>query len=247
MNSSRDLTHDFSSRIRNLPINSSSKITAVTAICPEFELKQPYFNELFTGESFPISEASIQPENDYVKSTLGLPRHFYSPKYFYKQNNSGIIQNIKIVSVADDTKLKTSGSNKFSARAGDASEAFRYSQIGNENNSTDNANLVRGSFGPFLGIEGYQSIGKIVNIHIPGYSLDRMNEYFRIRYEDNSPYFAISRRELFNDMAISNTNEYVTDVLYRGDCFIGNYTHRMCRNFQDPEVPVNDSIVQPNT
>src|SRR5574344_1771027 len=29
---------------------------------------------------------------------------------------------------------------------------------------------------------------------------------------------------------------------YRGDCYICNYTHRMIRNFQDPELPTNDKI-----
>ena len=31
--------------------------------------------------------------------------------------------------------------------------------------------------------------------------------------------------------------------LFRGDCYIGNYTHRMCRNFQDSSAPINDDIV----
>lgn len=32
-------------------------------------------------------------------------------------------------------------------------------------------------------------------------------------------------------------------ICYRGDCYVGNFTHRMHRNFQDPEAPTNDIII----
>jgi len=36
------------------------------------------------------------------------------------------------------------------------------------------------------------------------------------------------------------------NVYYRGDCFIGNFTHRMVRNFADPTAPYNEEIVDAN-
>jgi hypothetical protein len=36
------------------------------------------------------------------------------------------------------------------------------------------------------------------------------------------------------------------NVYYRGDCFIGNFTHRMVRNFTDPTAPYNEEIVDAN-
>jgi hypothetical protein len=36
---------------------------------------------------------------------------------------------------------------------------------------------------------------------------------------------------------------YTTDTLYRGDCYICQFTHRLNRNFQDPSAPTNDDIV----
>ena len=32
---------------------------------------------------------------------------------------------------------------------------------------------------------------------------------------------------------------------YRGDCFQSMFTHRVLRNFIDPELPTNDKIVNP--
>jgi hypothetical protein len=43
----------------------------------------------------------------------------------------------------------------FSARAGEAEEAFRYEYAGRKNKTTDGVNVLRGSYGPFLGITGY--------------------------------------------------------------------------------------------
>jgi hypothetical protein len=33
--------------------------------------------------------------------------------------------------------------------------------------------------------------------------------------------------------------------LFRGDCFICTFTHRLNRNFQDPSAPSNDKIISP--
>ena len=58
----------------------------------------------------------------------------------------------------------------FSARAGEAEEAFRYEYLGYENNTKEADNLIRGSFGPYLGIANYKNTNSLINIKIPGYS-----------------------------------------------------------------------------
>ena len=40
---------------------------------------------------------------------------------------------------------------------------------------------------------------------------------------------------------------YTLPITYRGDCFTNTVTHRLQRNFVSPSVPVNDSIIDPNT
>jgi hypothetical protein len=82
----------------------------------------------------------------------------------------------------------------FSARAGEAEEAFRYEYIGREQKITEGVNLLRGSFGPYLGITGYEEPGSLIDIKIPGYSKSNMDSYFKIRYADKSSYYAISYR-----------------------------------------------------
>ena len=48
-----------------------------------------------------------------------------------------------------------------------------------------------------------------------------------------------------NKLTINNNSiEY---DLYRGDCFLYTFTHRLNRNFNDPVAPTNDHIINPTT
>jgi hypothetical protein len=53
-------------------------------------------------------------------------------------------------------------------------------------------------------------------------------------------FYAISDRYNINDDTIDYT-------CWRGDCYINQYTHRMSRNFNDPSLPNNDKIIDPET
>lgn len=130
-------------------------------------------------------------------------------------------------------------------------------------NKQINGDIIRGSFGPYLAFNDENnkfSPAETVNIYIPEYSLANMDKYFEIRMQDTTPFMAISDRYTIND---SDTNlleplsTLVTDkpdrscgykyILYRGDCYICQFTHRMHRNFCDPSAPYNDDIVQEDT
>jgi len=77
---------------------------------------------------------------------------------------------IRVIGVEDNVKLVEVGNKLFSARAGEAEEAFRYEYISQELKSSDANNLLRGSYGPYLGFDGYKYPGTLVNIYIPDYS-----------------------------------------------------------------------------
>mgnify|MGYP003505525868 FL=1 len=80
-----------------------------------------------------------------------------------------------------------------------------------------------------------------------------MEDYFHIRMTDSSSFFSISDRIDIKELGDSNgiVGENPTSTynfnLYRGDCYICQYSQRINRNFNDPSVPYNDDIVDENT
>ena len=237
----RILTHELENRLYTL---EEYEVNPFGAICPEYDVNSPYLNTLFSGSNAVI-RLSNQPQ-----SLTRTGRHLYLNEVDNLPTMSNTYQQVRIVGVEDNVKLVAIGDNMFSARAGEAEEAFRYEYIGQENKATDSDNLIRGSFGPYLGITGTSGSGYLVDIKIPDYSVSQMSDYFSIRYNDKSPYYAISDRvDLDNiDYFIqdSNSEEVTFKTMYRGDCYICQFTHRFNRNFQDPSAPTNDDIVDPN-
>ncbi len=218
------LTHDYLTKLQYL---SSSDITTA-AICPEYDVNSPYLNTLFSGDKFTIEKIS----KGTLKRDKYNDRHYYIEKEdFFNQS-----QNVRIIGVEDNVKLVAIDDIFYSARAGEAEEAFRYEYVKIKNISKDAVNLVRGSFGPYLGINNTSYESSLISIKVPNYNYSNMEDYFNIRYNDKSPYYAIGDRYLLEDF---NNNP----IYYRGDCYICQFTHRLNRNFQDPSAPVNDKIV----
>lgn len=248
----RLLDNSFDSRLYTF--ENSAKVRTEAAICPEYDVDQAYLNTVFSGDSFVISESDVQPGNQYLSNS---ERNYYTEGN--TKGNPNNIYNVKIIGVEDNVKLVAINDNLFSARAGEAEEAFRYEYLERENKITEASNLVRGSYGPYLGITGYNYSGKLIDIKIPGFNTMTQEDLFKIRYADKAPFYAISDRidlkyinEWFdlsnivnNPGDTSQVNVNLITNLYRGDCYICQFTHRLNRNFQDPSAPINDKIVDP--
>ncbi len=209
-------------------------VTKYCAICPEYDINSPYYNTLFCGDEYVVEQTS---KDTPLHQDSGEARHFHADDINCK--STGISYRTKIVGVEDNVKLIEVGDKTFSARAGEAEEAFRYEYLNQEIKSTDATNLIRGSFGPYLALDGYEYPGTLINIYIKDYQTMSKQELFKLRYVDKSPFYAISYRYDILD----NPSEY---LLYRGDTYICTFTHRLNRNFQDPQAPINDKIVDEN-
>ena len=246
MDDERKIVHDFKKRLYDYPKDTKA-IHNKALICPEAELKQSFFNQLFTGGKFAIRETKYQPSNRRLDVDLTNIRHYYVDTYIpYTPETEYVYSECKLTMVNDDCPMITSGSQKYIGRAGNAEEAWRVRYLLKDDIDTEATNLVRGSFGTYVGIEGFSDeFAKIVNIHIPGYDISKVNDYFKIRYEDKSAYMPITDRIDIN--SIISDSEGCGINAYRGDCFICNFSHRMVRNFQDPETPNNDIIVNEDT
>ena len=234
----RILDHDFENRVIGL---HKQQVRVQGAICPEYDVNYPYLNTLFSASELVCRNCSTSQR--LIKDDV---IHFHPEFNFVKSENYSAI---KVIGVEDNTKLVAINDNLFSARAGEAEEAFRFEYVGQENKHTDADNLIRGSFGPYLGIVGYENEGHLIDIKIPGYNNALLQDYFGIRYQDISSFYAISDRYSLVKQSkfLETEGDYkkLSKPIYRGDCYICQFTHRMNRNFQDPSAPTNDDIVDP--
>lgn len=259
---SRILGGDFIDRII---FKDPSKVNVQCIICPDYEVNQGYYNQIFTGNRHLIRynhrQGVTSDAQGYSSGYLiNDNRHFYFDGY--KDITENETTTLNLISVPDDVKVVGMNDIKFRSRAGSAEEVWRYEQIGTkyDNNSekSDNSDIIRGSFGAYLATDSTNlKAAKIFDIMIPNYQEANIYDYFSIRMNDNSPFEAISERIDINDQReylvnTSNTLEideskgYNYDV-FRGDCYICQFTHRLNRNFNDPSAPYNDEIVDENS
>lgn len=226
---SRELTNRYEERVYEINRNLVDKC----AICPDYDVDSPYYNTLFSGDKFTISKL----RNINLKRKSWNPR-FYYEEYQDEENSNLMFQTSRIQAIEDNQKLAAIDDTMFSARAGESEEVFRFEYASVESKNTEASNLLRGSYGPFLGIDKCNYEHSLINIYIPDYSDSNMQDYFLIRFNDKSSYYAIGDRRY-----LENFNS--DDVYYRGDSYICQFTHRVNRNFQDSSAPMNDKIVDP--
>ena len=263
---SRKLIQDFNQRII---IKDSTKNKIQGIICPDYEINQAYYNQIFTGNKHLIGLTISQSTNGLsgrgANYFSNYNRHFYIPKY-YDMNIRNSYE-CKVIAVPDSTKYVGLDDLKFRSRAGETEEPYTYEFVGTSYQD-DNQNkkicgdIIRGNFGPYLAIndtENRFSPAETVNIYVPNYSISNLQQYIKTRIDDNSTYNAISDRIDINSIDdyrivpksslvqdnITNTG-YKNEV-FRGDCYICQFTHRINRNFNDPSAPYNDIIVDENT
>lgn len=244
MNMHRELTHNFEQHIRIL---GNGQIDVKGMICPDYDINYPYYNSIFNGAKFTLLKSIWQPQNKYLDINF-TKRHLYPSGYdSYETNiyNSGSrVDDVKILGVEDSTPLVGLNDMLYSGVAGISNMGYKFDYIGNENKVTEADNIIRGVWGPFLAVDCTKKLQTCTNymIMIPGYNPDDIENYFRIRYSDKSSYYTISDRLLLSEI---DDNEKTP--LYRGDCYICQFTHRMNRNFNDESAPYNDIIVNSGT
>lgn len=214
-----DLSNDSNS--------NKSKINA--AICPDFEINQEYYNNFFCGEEYKLEFSNYQPQNFNDSD-----KNQYSLNKYNKEKINSI--NSKIIGIPDNTKLIVLDDVKYSSRLGEAEipyegAIFFTTRDDGKIVNIANMNIARGCFGPYLGLPNLTNIksNKIFNIKIKESEFD-----FEIRANDESEYFAISDRRLL---------EEDNSIIYGGDCYICQFSHRLNRNFNSTSAPYNDIIV----
>ena len=216
---SRKLTQDFKNRFIPKDINSNF-IAGI--LCPDYEVDQAKYNQIFTGNEHLIELTNSQNINCLNGHSYNYftnkGRHFYVPSYY--DRNISTCYNMKIIPVPDNTKCVGLDNMTFRSRAGDAEEAWRYECVAEDykseyskktdtedsetvSNKKINTDIIRGSFGAYLAINDKTNKfqpAETVNIYIPGYSTVNIQNYFYLRMIDNSAFSAITERYDISDL-----------------------------------------------
>lgn len=228
LDESRKVGGDFENRII---IKDNSKNKTQVILCPDFEVNQAYFNQLFTGNEHLIESTKAQgnnlllghSSNYFSEDVINNYRHYYMPDYY--DTNSSISGTYKLISVPEDVKCVGLDNLKFRSRAGYAEEAWQYESVSDEyktendknnksetdeetiSNKQTNSDIVRGIYGAYLGVANTSdklTPATTVNIYIPKYDSSNTLKYIQIRMDDNSTYSAITDR-----IDISESDNYL--------------------------------------
>lgn len=242
----RLLNNDYEGRLYKYNSESISK-GSYAAICPDFLLNQPYYNQIFNGSKFVLNK--ISNNKDSLSKGTNSNR-FYQMDDDITYNKSGIYREATICSVTEDVPTVAIKNKTFKLNIGEAEEAFRFECAGydsttysaggdNSDDVYEQHNFVRGKYSPYLAVQSDLELPcglyNILKTSI------QQKEDFILRMNSTEPFYAISDR--YNFEQLPSTGQ----VCWRGDCFINTFTYRVNRNFNDPSLPNNDKIIDKET
>ncbi len=226
-------------------------------ICPEASIRPYVFNNFFNSSEFTLKLFNHNPlvgsftdnMNDRKIFTLGnlIKRDELDDSTFFS-NLSLIEPGIELIYNNDSKFCSRAGTPEISWKHVDPVngdlEDLRTDVNISEATWSEGVTKIRGEFNTYIA-STYNNLefGKYYNIFQKNYDFpNRWKDYFRVRYNDSSPFLPVSDRMTWNDLSNDKTK-----LIYRGDCYINTYTHRVMWNFTDPELPTNNQIVDPYT
>lgn len=231
----------------DMDIENKGQISVQAMLMPEAEMCEATYNQLFVSNEFTLDEvASYKFKFSEITHTSNFAK-------CYPSENNTAKYKAKLLNIVEDTKILTNGDDYFSTMAGNASEPYKTSDIEKRwkwtfpQDLTLSTTLIRGKWGPYIGVSKPVNdtsvpyyYGQVFNVKQANY-YDNESEAtdldFQRRFTTIDVYHAIGDR-----LEISQ----LKPKCYRGDCYTSMFTHRMFRNFIDPELPTNTQIVDPS-
>ena len=193
--------------------------------------------------TIPTLQSTFDGSNFYITTNTSagsLETDDKNDRHFYVTAGSASKQTLiaHTTYINSDTPLRYINGYSYSTKCGAAEDVSQFSFLGKRETGTTNLALIRGLYCPYLGVSTTLQDNTVYTIKIPNYSRSFIKNYFKIRQNDNSPFFAISDRMPLDKKSLN---------VFRGDCYTNTVTMRINRNFIDSEVPVNEIIMDDTT
>lgn len=192
----------------------------------------PTLQSMLDGSDFVLQKVYKDGDLNRVSD-----RHFSIG--FKDSVSEDVYQKSQAIFVNSDVPAKVINDLCFSTRAGAEEDIKQFGFFGERDYNETSNKYVRGIYTPFIGTNSVLTDNSIYNIKQRGFSISYLKEYFKVRGNDQAPFYAISDRYSLDDLS-------ELDV-YRGDCYTNTVTFRMNRNFVDSSVPINDIIIDSKT
>lgn len=188
-------------------------------------------------DQFDNSEFVLKPKHNYIYERSS--RHIYTET---ENENSLEKQDTKskLLYINSDIELRSIDGRNYSTKCGNAADVSQFSFFEKKDYSKKNYRLLRGVYCPYLASDQTLPANTVYDIKVPNYNESSMKDYFIIRKNDTTQFYAISDR-----YELANLPETI-DV-YRGDCYSCTVTMRINRNFTDSEVSMSTNIIDSNT
>ena len=107
-----------------------------------------------------------------------------------------------------------------------------------DTNKKCNENIVRGNYTGYIGVLDRDiSPYSVYNIYTNDYSETDFTNIIINRAQNEAPFTAITNRVSLDTQELN---------AYRGDCFTGVTSTKMCYNFLDSNTPLNNNIIHPD-
>lgn len=229
-------------------------------ICPESSLKLNTYNSLFNSSEFILRRSKYKSNGVFADNSSDQNRNEFNLGNFTVESNPIVDINSKLLLIEPGISRISVDNKIFSSKVGEVIEPWQVGDpingpidevIETDEEESDDKDLelsmavskIRGIYNTYLGtnVENLNQ-HQIYNIFQKDYNFnDKWRDYFKVRYNNASPYMAVSDKMSWDSI----TTE--TPAIYRGDCYINTYSHRMNWNFIDPELPTNTTIMDPWT
>ena len=234
LNNNGKIVSDFESRLKESTVRTGSALLSVEAAVT------PTLQSMLDGSPFLLQK--IEGDGTIIRKTNDRKFRINFNNFITSTNRSA-----KCIFINENVPYKIINNYTFSTKAGNAESVKDFGFYGDtlDDQSVDgkygknNYNLVRGVYSPYIGVCTNLEDNAIYNIKVSNYSNQFMEEYFGIRRDDNSPFYAITDR--------FELDSFESTDVYRGDCFTNTVTVRLNRNFVDPDYPISDTIVDSDT
>lgn len=234
-------------------VSNETTVKNNALICPDASLNSENYGSIFNSSEFVLKKSKTTTRSDgFLDTSLSGNKYlFYLGNITTSEDTSSFFKT-PITLVTPGIELISNGDDLFSSKAGDRITPWTnldpvygniedLKQIENsytESELTKSTTRLRGEFNTYLGVGSNLDRHQLYNIFQKDYDFtNNWNNYFKVRYNDSSPYFAVSDRTSWDNI----TSE--TIGVYRGDCYINTYTHRVNWNFIDPDLPTNKSVI----